>query len=92
MNGFCDNKGCKDRSTVRPILLFFAPWPSDCPARGMLGREYCSEHGTALRVDEFITDESWPKICDGFDCQGKVRPERARVTLELEPVLHVEEN
>jgi len=92
MNGICDQKGCAVRSMVRPILFFFPPFPSDCPARGVLGREYCGEHGTALRVDQFITDESWPKICDGFDRQGKVRPERARVTLELEPVLHAEDN
>ena len=92
MNGICDYKGCGTRSAVRPILLFFAPWPSDCPARGVLGREYCAEHGGALQVDQFITDESWPRICDGFDRQGKERPERERVTLELEPVLHAEDN
>lgn len=92
MNGICDHKGCDERSAVRPILLFFAPGPRTCPAVGVLGKEFCGEHGTALRVDQFITDESWPKICDGFDRQGKVRPERTRVALELEPVLHAEDN
>lgn len=92
MNGFCDQKGCEARSTVRPILLFFAPWPNDCPAKGVLGREYCADHGRALCVDQFITDEGWLQLCAGFDRVGKVRPERARVALELEPVLHVEDN
>ena len=80
------------RSAVRPLLLFFPPGLLACPAVGRLASEYCAEHGAELRVGDFICDESWLRICATFDRCGKVRPAREAVQLELEPVLHVEEN
>lgn len=89
MNGRCDERGCKERSTVRPRLLFFPP---GVLSFGMLAQEFCAAHGAALRVDDFITDERWSRICVSFDQCGKRRPLRDLVQLKLETVLHAEDN
>lgn len=92
MNGFCDHKGCHERSAVRPRLLFFPPGVMSFPAEGRFPMECCAEHGAELSVGDFITDESWERICRSFDRCGKVRPAREAVQLQLTPVLHVEDN
>lgn len=92
MNGYCDKKECRELADVRPVLLIFPPWPSDCPARGMVGMEFCRPHGEALTVEDLVTDEGWEKILCGFDRLGRIAPERSRTQVVLEPVMHAERN
>lgn len=92
MNGRCDIKGCAAPSDVRPVLLIFSPLPGTYPAQGMIGREYCAACARLLTVDDFLTDEGWAKIVDGFVRFGKMRPARSRTQLRMEPLIHAERN
>lgn len=92
MNGFCDHKDCKALSDVRPVLLIFAPAPHDCPARGAIFKEYCATHGNQLTADYFVPDENWERICREFRAIGRMQPDRSRLRLVLEPVMHAERN
>lgn len=92
MNGSCDHTGCAAPSDVRPVLLIFSPLPGTCPARGVIGREYCAACARLLTVDDFVTDEGWTQIAQRFASIGKMQPDRARLQLILEPLIHAERN
>lgn len=77
---------------VQPVLLIYPPWPSDCPARGVLFAEFCHAHSKERTVDYFVTDESWQRIVDGLSRAGKVEPDRSRLQLKWEPLIHAERN
>lgn len=92
MNGACDFKGCTAPSDVRPVLLIFSPLPGTCPARGVIGREYCFDCGRRLTVSDFVTDEGWASLVRGFVSIGKMTPDRRRLQLLMEPLMHAERN
>ena len=92
MNGRCDIKGCAAPSDVRPVLLIFSPLPGTCPARGVIGREYCVACARLMTVDDFVNDESWASLVRGFASIGKMTPDRSRLQLLMEPLMHAERN
>lgn len=92
MNGTCDHKGCRAASDVRPVLLLFSPIPNTCPAKGVISREYCTVCARLLTVDEFVTDEGWASLSASFTRMGKMAPDRSRVQLRMEPLIHAERN
>lgn len=92
MNGYCDHKDCGVPSDVHPVLLIFPPLLSEVPARGRIFREYCRPHGQALTVEHFVTEDGWKRICGNFKTLGKITPDRSRLQLIWEPVMHAERN
>lgn len=92
MNGVCDHKGCRAASEMRPVLMIFSPLPNTCPARGVIGREYCAACATDLTVADFVTDEGWARLVAGFQSIGKMTPDRRRLQLVMEPLIHAERN
>lgn len=93
MNGYCDQKDCPTPSDVRPVLLLFAPPPHEGPpVRARIVREYCRAHGQALTVELFMTEENWQCVLRAFKNHGRLAPDRSRLQLVLEPVVHAERN
>lgn len=92
MNGSCDRTGCRATSDVRPVLLIFSPVPGTCPAKGVIGREYCAACARLLTVDDFVSDEGWASLVRGFVSIGKVSPARSRLQLLMEPLMYAERN
>lgn len=92
MNGACHTKGCAAPSDVRPVLLIFSSLPGTCPAKGVIGREYCAACARRLTVEDFVSDEGWAQITSGFTRLGKITPDRSRLQLTMEPLMHAERN
>ncbi len=92
MNGACDRTGCRATSDMRPVLLIFSPVPGTCPAKGVIGREYCAACARLLMVDDVMTDENWGRIVTVFAQLDKMRPARSRLQLLMEPLMHAERN
>lgn len=92
MNGSCDRTGCRAVSDVRPVLLSFSPVPGTCPAKGVIGREYCAACARLLTVEDVMTDENWGRIVTVFAQIDKMPPDRSRLRLVMEPLIHAERN
>lgn len=92
MNGRCDHRTCSAPSDVRPVLLIFSPLPGTCPARGVIGKEYCRACARLLTVDDFVTDAGWAQLAQGFTSIGRMQPDRSRLQLLMEPLIHAERN
>lgn len=92
MNGVCDHQGCRAASDVRPVLLIFSPLPDTCPAKGVIDKEYCAACARLLTVDDVMTDENWGRIVTVFAQLEKMRPDRSRLQLLMEPLIHAERN
>lgn len=92
MNGSCDRIGCAAPSDVRPVLLIFSPVPGTCPAKGVITREYCAACARLLTVDDFVNEDGWASLVRGFVSIVKVAPDRSRLRLLMEPLMHAERN
>ena len=79
----CEQSHCVNLAAWRPVLLLYPPADYKVePIRMLLQLYICNEHKEKLKVDDFVDDASWQKICNILKSYGIHEPERklTRVT------------
>lgn len=83
---------CGDDASWYPILVMYPPGATDedAPAYAHLDMPMCHAHRLAIAVADILTDDSWYQMCEIFDKQGKVMPDRASIELDFKRILKPE--
>jgi hypothetical protein len=76
-------EACPNPGIWQPVLLIYAPYIHGFnePVRAALGLAVCGEHKDSAVVADFLSDEGWAQIADGFRQIGRVDPDRRRTQL-----------
>jgi hypothetical protein len=68
-----------------PMLMLPAPFPHHKPggeAQIITTIPICEMHRRQLTARDFIADEGWEQLCDGFRQIGKMEPDRDKVWIK----------
>ena len=86
MIGVCDRMGCSEPAIWRPVLHLRPAEYSGDPALAYVGLTLCDEHRAEATVEEFLTDQTWNSLLEGFHQAGAMVPTRRLTTLEFEAI------
>lgn len=79
----CGRAGCERIALWRPVLLLRPPRPLvNGTASAELPLKVCDTCRMTTGVEDYVTDEGWQQICEGFHSVGRPPPERSRTTIE----------
>lgn len=79
----CEREGCTERAIWLPVLELRAPrrYGYHEPANVILALGICGDHKATSTLDDFLGDEAWESIADGFRLINRAAPDRGRTLL-----------
>lgn len=77
----CQRLNCSNPGRWMPILFFWFDLKHP-PARAACSLRICDEHKASSTVEDFLTDDGWEQIVNGFKKQGLKTPDRSLTKLD----------
>lgn len=82
----CGKVDCGARAIWRVGFTFVLRGYEHAPCPAYLGLGVCDEHRASAKLEDFLSDDGWAGICEGFRAANRPPPTRELTTLRFEPI------